>query len=69
MTNWELLYEEMKRKDVSERALCLGIGRSHGWLHNARKRNSDLKMSDVEKICAYMEFSVKQRYDIFLAAM
>ena len=69
MTKWELLYEEMAKRGFTERSMSLAIGHSHGWLHIARKRNADLKMNDVEKMCTVLNLDVKRRYEIFLPTM
>lgn len=68
MTNWELLYSEMEHKNISERALSLAINRSHGWLHIARKRNSDLKASDIQNICEVMNLDLSMKNQIFFAS-
>ncbi len=68
MTNWELLYESMKVNGYSERTLSIAAGRSHGWLHNIRKRNAEFKASDIQKLCELLRFEDVQREAVFFAS-
>lgn len=68
MTNWNLLYKLMKEQGYSERTLSVAAGRSHGWLHNIRKRNAEFRTSDVQKLCELLGFEEAQRQAVFFAA-